>query len=301
MAAQTTRILATTLAACLAACLAPGAAFGVEPVQMDIPGAHLVILRQLDVWSGNTSALEGTLQDVRDKQAGYTVELEPSGEETAAGRYWIGKPSDNPVMVGAAQALQQLGVKVEGGAGRNFKIQRPKPLDPAHYADLRLVNETYLKRLIVSEGDPDQAAAKVSARKFAGGLLSLLTVGVAGAKFGAVGAETILNTGIPGDAYQWPLGVPHIAAPTLLPELDTTGFKQMEVYPVSYIGDIAGEVIVGYTEAKTPEIATDALVHAIVTLSGADTTPEAIEASRAADLAYRKRVWADCVAAGECK
>jgi hypothetical protein len=60
-------------------------------------------------------------------------------------------------------------------------------------------------------------------------------------------------------------------------------------------------VIIAYKEPKTLETERAALAEAIFSLTGADTTPEAITEERQKDFAMRKQIWAECVQRGDCR
>ena len=79
---------------------------------------------------------------------------------------------------------------------------------------------------------------------------------------------------------------PALAAPV---EFDTPSAHIIVVRPVDIWSGDSG------AQAES-----EALVKAIVCATGADTTPQAIEAARASDLAYRASVWTARVADHEC-
>ena len=45
------------------------------PVEMDTPAAHVIVIRTLDVWSGDVSGMKDSLERVRDKVASYGVTI----------------------------------------------------------------------------------------------------------------------------------------------------------------------------------------------------------------------------------
>jgi CO dehydrogenase/acetyl-CoA synthase alpha subunit len=65
--------------------------------------------------------------------------------------------------------------------------------------------------------------------------------------------------------------------------------------------DTPGEILIAYKVDKTPQAEHEALVKAIVTLTGADTTPEAVQQSRQGDFEKRVALWDACVADGKCQ
>ena len=88
--------------------------------------------------------------------------------------------------------------------------------------------------------------------------------------------------------------------PRPLPQADFTNYKQADIYRVTTLKTV-GMVIIAYKEPKNLETERSALAEAIFSLTGADTTPEAIVKERDQDFAMRKKIWAACVERGECR
>lgn len=160
-------------------------------------------------------------------------------------------------------------------------------------------NAVYAKS-IEKAGNPDKLEGKESAKKFFGNLLSLTTFIAVGEKFGYANA----NSAVIGNGVAFNLGESvqkfgKILVPRPLPLIDFSNYKQADIYRVTSLKSV-GMVIIAYKEPKTIETERAALAEAIFSLTGADTTPEAIVKERENDFATRKQIWADCVARGEC-
>ena len=123
---------------------------------------------------------------------------------------------------------------------------------------------------------------------------------LAGEKFGALGSQTVLNTGVAGDIYQLSTSGRAALVPVDLPDFDASSYKTVEVRKVIQNGRL-GQVIIAYKNDKTDDAENAALIKAIVTLTGADTTVDAIKEARAKDLSERQAIWDACVTEGKCK
>ncbi len=272
------------------------------PVEFDTPDAHIIVVRALDSWSGDNSASEDSLEAVAQHKGGFRVER-PTGNVLGY-PLLFGFNSDakaDIVVQGVSNSLKPFGFKL-AGLQSEFSVDKPVALDPTKYADFANYQRELYKAVVVSDGNPATLHGRVNGRKFFSGVLSLATIGIAGEKFGALGSQTVLNTGVAGDVYQ--LGASGNAAlsPLDLPTFDASSFKSIDVRRVIQgNNDRLGQVIIAYKSDKTVDAENTALIMAIVTLTGADTTVAAIQQARADDLAARQSIWNSCVAEGKCK
>ncbi|NBX55609.1 MAG: hypothetical protein EBT70_11195 [Betaproteobacteria bacterium] len=89
-----------------------------------------------------------------------------------------------------------------------------------------------------------------------------------------------------------------------LPSIDLTSFKEISIRRViANPGQIIGQIIIAYKDEKTEAAEHEALVIAVVALTGANSTTAEIEQARKEDFARRKAIWDKCVAdgGGTCK
>ena len=307
------------IVAALVAALASGVC--ATPIEIDTAGAHVIVVRPVDVWSGDEGYATKSLGAVRDKIANYFVVVSES-EALYGGPMTFHKMTGHPITIGVKAELQKAGFRITSSEAYRFRVDMPQSLKPDDYDVLREAQSELLRRAVLAQGDPATLQSRVSNHKVVGGLLSLVTLGAAGNVGGATVANATLGSGIAGDVYQAPRNsanrdarrsgiaaepyqvpenIARIATPALLPAFDTATYAQIEVRRLWFFGGMVGQIVIAYREPKAPEAEVEALVKAIVSAVGADTTPEAIEASRAADLAWRKTQWSECVAAGKCK
>jgi hypothetical protein len=275
------------------------------PVEFDTPDAHVIVVRALDSWSGDNSASEDSLDAVKDHEGGFRLASEKGPRYDVLGFPMLfglnGDSESNKVVQGVVVALKPFGFKL-AQVNPDFTVDTPENLYPKEFATFANSQREFYKSFVISEGNPATLHRSVSAKKFLAGVLSLATIGIAGDKFGALGSQTVLNTGVAGDIQQLSASGRAALVPLDLPNFDASGYKSIEVRKVVQgNNDRLGQVIIAYKNDKTEEITNAALINAIVTLTGADTTPEAIQQARDTDLAKRQAIWDACVAEGKCK
>ena len=268
------------------------------PVELDTPDAHIIVVRPVDIWSGDSSAQDDSLDMVKAKRANYVLEI-TYGRNFMGGPLWLQRADDHPVVNAVSEALKPHGFDLRPNQGYFFGVKFAENIEASRFDEVREAQAANYRQIIIDQGDPDTLGRRIMSRKVAGNVLSLLTLGIAGSKFGAVGASTTLGSGIAGDVYQAPSWVPTLS-PALLPALDTSAFKSIDMRRLQFRGGMVGQMVIAYRGEKTPEIEREALVKGIVAATGADTTPEEIKAARASDFAYRQVVWKECVAASKC-
>ncbi|MDP1872452.1 MAG: hypothetical protein Q8K61_12635 [Gallionella sp.] len=272
------------------------------PVEFDTPDAHVIVMRALDSWSGDDSASEESLDAVSKHKGGFRVER-PAGDVLGY-PLLFGFNSDakaDMVVQGVSNALKPFDFKL-AGVQSEFSVGKPIALDPTKYTDFANYQRELYKAVVISDGNPAALHGRVSGRKFFSGVLSLVAIGIAGEKFGALGSQTVLNTGVAGDVYQLGAFGNAVLSPIYLPNFDASSYKSIDVRRVIQgNNDRLGQVIIAYKNDKTEDAENTALITAIVSLTGADTTIDAIKLARAEDLAKRQSIWDACVVEGRCK
>ena len=275
------------------------------PVQFDTPEAHVIVMRALDSWSGDNSASEDSLTVVQKKKSGFRVASEKGPRYNLLGfpmLFGFNSDSTNSkVIQGVVAALKPPHFTLEQST-TNFLVDKTVTMEPAMLGEFAKYQRELYRNLVISEGNPSTLHNSVSARKFFAGVLSLGTVVVGADKYGSLGANTMLNSGIPGDIYHAASSGRAALVPLDLPDFNPSGYKSIDVRRVVQgNNDRVGQIIIAYKNHKTVDAENDALIKAIVTLTGADTTVEAIQQARDADLAKRQAIWDACVADGKCK
>ena len=274
------------------------------PVEIDTPDAHIIVMRALDSWSGDNSASQDSLEAVEKHEGGFTLSRPTLGHPQGAVLGFpmlFGGLGKDKVVQGVDAELKLLKFNLGPGNYR-FNVDKPIALDPKEYGTFIQKQRDLFKYLVISQGNPVTLPSKVSTKKFWGGVLSVGAIVAGGAQFGALGAQTVLNTGVAGDVYQLSTSGRAALSPINLPDFDASNYKSIDVRRVIQgNNDRLGQIIIAYKNEKTDDAENTALIKAIVSLIGADTTVDAIKQARAEDLAKRQSIWDACVADNKCK
>lgn len=269
------------------------------PVEYDTEDFHLVVSRPFDSWSGDVSVMDGELDTIRNRRAQF--KYSPAERHTlGAGMSVFNGTSSDQVTTDTVALVQSRGFEISQRGGYHWSMGVPAELDPKDYPLLRQAQSALYDELIRKQGEPDQIPGSARARRIFGNVLAIGAIGVGASKFGGTGAYVVTNA-FAGDISQLPIKVRQSLAPFDLPALDKFEISKIEVFPVKVNeGGSPGQVIVAYKTPPSDASRRAALVQALASLTGSDTTPEAIEAARAADLQRRMDYWKACVSAHQC-
>lgn len=288
-----TSFLAITLAANFAAVA--------SPIELDTDAAHIIVIRPVDVWSGDTSTLQATLESINKHHVSYTL-------KDGAGHVYRGSPlvfqgiSDHPVTMGVHDALTAMNTELVANDRYDFTVMEPVAIAPEKFKPMLIGQKALYRAMVIKEGNPATLPGRVARKKIIGNLASVATLALAVDKLGVnLGAPLVFGTGAMDDVYRVVTEMKGAVVPAELPDFDATAYKHIDVRRVFYHPDILGQVIIAYKTEKTDQAETQALTKAIVSLTGADTTPEAVEKARAEDLANRQKIWTECVESGKCE
>jgi len=269
------------------------------PVEYDTDDFHLIVSRPFDSWSGDVSVMDGELETIRDHRAHFKYFISERGS-LGAGLSVFDGTSHDAVTTETVALVQSRGFEISQRGGYHWALGLPTELDPKDYPLLRQAQSALYDALIRKQGEPDQIAGSMRARRVFGNLLALGAIGAGMNKFGSTGGYVVTNA-FAGDISQLPIKVRQSFAPFDLPALDKFEVSKIEVFPVKVNeGGSPGQVIVAYKTAPTDASRHAALVQALASLTGSDTTSEAVETARAADLQRRRDTWNACVSAHQC-
>ena len=269
-----------------------------QVAQKETKDALIVISRPIEMWSPDSKYNQLILNIVKEKQSSFSY-FEPNGKEISILKTLFQDPVRAPVADDVVAKLSNTGFTILKGSIA-FKVLPPSPIKTTDLPEFIEAQNAVYAKSIEKAGNPDKLEGKESTKKFFGNLLSLTTFIAVGEKFGYANA----NSAVIGNSVAFNLGESvqkfgNILIPRPLPLIDFDNYKQADVYRVTGFKSV-GMVIIAYKEPKTIETERAALAEAIFSLTGADTTPEAIVKERENDFATRKQIWADCVARGEC-
>lgn len=271
-----------------------------QPVELDTDAAHVIVVRPVDFWSGDTSVQQDTLDAIRDRHVSYDIMLD--------GTRYRGSPlvlqgvSDNPVTLGAQAALAAQQTTLVRKSAYLFHVADATTLAPDDYPKFARAQLDYRQLFVRREGDPRSLPERVRVRNIAGDALSIGALFIPVPGLGtAAGAQVMANSGIAEDLGNVPRPARAALIPAVLPALDTGAYRQIDVRRVDFRPDSPGEIVIAYKTEKTPQAEQDALVKAIVALAAADTTADAVDAARQTDFKERVAIWDACVADGKCQ
>jgi hypothetical protein len=271
---------------------------GAQVAQKETNDALIIVSRPIEMWSPDTSQMSRLLQITKEKHASFGYS-ETNGKRIAIFKSLFQDPERAPVADAVISKLTNNGFKI-GNSGSTFEVLPPIQISPIDLPEFIAAQNAVYAKSIEKAGNPDKLEGKESAKKFFGNLLSLATFFVVGEKFGYANA----NSAVIGNSVAFNLGESvqkfgSILVPRPLPLIDFDNYKQADVYRVTGFKSV-GMVIIAYKEPKTLETERAALAEAIFSLTGADTTPEAIIEERQKDFAMRKQIWSECVQRGDC-
>ena len=270
-------------------------------VQFDTEDAHVIVVRPADLWSGDTNHLDLSMKSIRIREVSYTA-YDGSGNYLRGGPLLFQSMSDNPITNGVKEELKKLNTSLTSANHYYFHVQNAVAVEPSDFPNFMKVQEQLYKNIVISQGNPSELQKHVDRMRFVGGILSVATVAISMDKFGSLlGAQASMGSGISDDIYRAAFNSRTGLAPVVLTDFDPSKYRQIDVRKVNYQPEITGQIIIAYKKEKTTEAEQSALIKAIVTTTGADTTPEEVENSRAQDFAARQKIWDQCVADGKCK
>lgn len=274
------------------------------PLILENESVKVVVVRPIDLWSGNKSALESSLEAHKNKTAWYTVLLNNQ-------KYLFGNPNVtqaatvHPITNAVAQKLEQAGFKLPRSSDNSFTIQLAVPVPTDKMKDVQNFQAKAFTRSVIAQGNPDELQTKTSRNKFFGGVLALGTTLIAADKMGAsLGAHATLGSGISEGLYNVVSQYNGGLVPVNIGSDDLSQYKQIEVRRVTTGSpDRYGQIVIAYKEEKTQAAEESALTMAIVALTAANSSTADIEKARADDFVQRKEIWNQCVSEGNpiCK
>ena len=283
--------------AALAALAAPPLA-DAAPVHIDVDGPHVIVVRTLDRWNTESRLAEVGLDSIRKKAFAFTY-VDANGAT-------IGPRPGGLLFKKVATPLSDDLYRLMDAQGWrpvvaiNYTIGAPIAVDPARTAELADARRRVYRAWIAHQGDPTTLASKATTRKVVNMLTTAALAGIGIATFGVNRVDVTNYTSLHYDVAKFN-GAPRAALlPLNLPEFDFARYRAIDIRHVKDTASGVGEIIIAYTDAKTPDVERAALVRAIVSLAGMDTTVEEIDAARKADYELQVATWNACQASGDC-
>ena len=266
------------------------------PLVFETEAAKIIVARPLDVWSPDKAASEASLLEHKRKVADFFVK--ENGKRLS---------KNSSLIKRAQEELQKKGFQGSSWtiSKNNVYIEDPISATSDQMSNFALFQDDVYQRLVVAQGNPDDLETKATRDKYFGALLSIGTV-VAGSKYFGLGRGTdlTLGTGLASDIYQTAVKFEGSIVPLEIGFLDFRNYRHIDIRKV-LVGQqpILGQIIIAYKDEKTEAAEHEALVIAVVALTGANSTTAEIEQARKEDFARRKAIWDKCLAdgGGTCK
>ncbi|WP_423383439.1 hypothetical protein [Burkholderia sp. LMG 32019] len=270
------------------------------PVEFDTEAAHVIVVRPVDSWSGDTAALRESLDSIGDRKVSYDVVLD--------GTRYRGSPlvlqgvSDNPVTRGVEADLASKGISLVRSAPYLFHVLDASAMASTDYPAFANAQAEYRRQFVERSGDPRTLSARYRVRNLIGNALSIGALFLPSQGLGvATGAQVMANSGLAEDIGRLPRPARAALVPARLPDLEVTNFHQIDVRRVEFKPDAPGEIVIAYRSEKTAAAEQEALIKAIAVVAGVDTTPESVESARQIDFQERVSLWDACVSEGKCR
>ncbi len=282
------------------------------PLVFETESAKVFVVRPIDQWSGDKSALESSIEAHKNKTAWYTVLLNDQ-------KYLFGNPNvtqsatNHPITNGVAQKIEQSGFRLPRSSDNSFTVQLSVSIPVDKIGAVQTYQTAAFKQAIANQGNPDNLEGKTSRNKFLGGLLSVGTMIAVADRFGAVGgSHATFGSGITDSIYTAVSQYKGGLAPVDLSGQDLEQwcskpecrYKEIEIRRVTTAApDRVGQIVIAYKNGKTQDAEEGALIQAVYLLTAAGSSTAEIEKARQENFQLRKSIWASCVAEGNpsCK
>lgn len=271
------------------------------PVHLDVPGAHIIVTRPIDTWSGNRASSEYGLNGRKLKKVSFYY-VDAVGKQTRSSSNPDSSPGPTSMEKQYQEGLAKYGFTNRGPSGISSVLGLPVSVDPEQMPSLLSAQDNLYREYVTRQGNPATLPDRIGMTRFLNVVATLAFVNIGMDKLGNIdGANLVFSLGLPDELAKLTLGQRRALATVPAPSYDFSQYKAVDVRKLTNDLDRFGQIIIAYKEAKSQEVEDRALAAALVTASGADTTNEAIELSRAEDLAKRMRIWDACVQAARCK
>ncbi len=273
------------------------------PAIIDTPDAKIIVLRPIDQWTQDSSAMNNALSGYKDKE--YKFMLKDASGKTEFLRTNIFSSSvdgKSPAMMAAYQAAEAQGWKTSMNPGFGFIVDKPVLVSGEQAEKALSVQKEAYTAFVESAGNPDDLQTSYTIKKVLGGAITIGITAFATDKLGGMFASNaVLGSGIATDIGSIPTALakemPFIYPPQGLP---LKAYKTVEFRRVQGLNTGYGQVLIAYKTEKTAEASETALAKAIESLIGLDTNQQQIQSARLEDFNRRKTIWNECVASGKC-
>jgi hypothetical protein len=285
------------LVAVLSICTIP--AIAAEPVQFDVEGAHVIVIRPVDAWDPNTTTSKYALESINDRGFVYSY-MDASGNKILprSGGIFSSKVA-TPVSDEVDKIVAAAGFRPH--VNYVYDISAPVTLDPAEMVKFTEVQNGLYRAWSVRQGDPAQLESRASAARAFNVLATVATAGFGVKAFGLDAVNLSQYGTLYGDIAKLTSGTSTALLPLPLPAFDFSTFSSVEVRRVADNADHVGEIVIAYRQPKTESVERVALARGIAAVAGAGLTVQDVQEARRRDYAQRVTFWSECQASSICQ
>jgi hypothetical protein len=274
------------------------------PIELDTSGAHIVVIRPIDSWTGSQATSAYSLDDIRAKRGQFTY-VGQDGRPIKVFRNegifpWSKTLPDDELTREICAGIRQHNFTFNG---QNFlTIGAPVTALPAQMQALTEAQRALFEKVVTEQGDPATLQDVKNRQRWGSALIAAALLHTSVEHLGAMsGTNFALSSGVATDLNKLTGDLRKAVVAAAPSAIDYSGYKSVDIRSVTDSQkDRVGQIIIAYRGEKSAEAEREALAKAIVTAVGADTTVDQVEAARVVDRADRQAIWDRCVASGKC-
>lgn len=268
------------------------------PAQIDVGRSRVVVIRPVESWDPNETTADYSLDSLRSKNFSFQYYDASGAKIVPRGEGWFHEKLATPLSDEVAKIMADNGYGNEGS--HVYTISGPIRLQPNQMGDfIKAQNELY-RATVIQQGDPTTLASRIASRK-AVNLFATIALGAFGAdKLSASAVSVSQYSTLYSDIAKLSHGASAALLPIPLPDVDFTGFAEVDIRCVTDNAGHVGEIVIGYRYPKTDAAEQGALAQGIAAAGGIGTTVEEVIAIRAKNYAQRLAIWSECQAMPTC-
>jgi len=260
-----------------------------EPVQFDTDDAHVIVIRPIDVWSPNEYWNDYVITNFKRNQIRYGVVTE-SGVKRSG--------DDDALAKQVSELAKPFGFEVGGFRSIVLAVAKPVSMSAQDMTGFNKAQDEIYGAIVKKAGNPARLTSSTRHQQWLGTALSALTLGIGVKELGSLGIQAA--QGPMQDVFSLTMQARKVLVPQPSVPFDYSAYQSIDIRRVTADQVHIGQIIIAYRGEKTAESEDRALAKAIVSVSGADSSLDAIKTAQAKDLADRQALWDACVAAKEC-
>lgn len=265
-------------------------------IKISTPEADIYIARPVDLWSGDIDHQEKSLLAIKERKVSYMLFTSDGKLRLRGSPLLFQGIADHPVTKMVEKNLSEAGTNLINGSGYYFSIYPPLTIAPEQFVKFSQYQNHMFEKFVIAQGDPKELQNKVGNKKFIAGVLSVASTVYVADKLGnvlgsSVATQSVLNSSLPGDVYEFGVKSKAAVAPVLLDNIDTSGYRRIDVRRVQAYTEMIGQVIIAYKSEFSEDMENSLMTKAIYSLAGADTTVDEVEQARLADFNSRIQIW----------